>query len=143
MTPKEASKEKNKGKVYFNTYGDLSQSVTKQTSNPKYQIEDQVRISKLKGHFEKGFTPNWTEEIFVIHEIPKTNPVTYKVKDLNNEVIEGSFYEQELSPTTQDIFRIEKIIRRDYKNKQALVKWKGYSDKFNSWIKFKDLKNIK
>ena len=42
----------------------------------------------------------------------------------------------------QDVFRIDKIIRRDYKKKQALVSWKGYSDDFNSWIPIKDLKNI-
>ena len=39
----------------------------------------------------------------------------------------------------QDVFRIDKVIRRDYKKKQALVKWKGYSDDFNSWIPMKDL----
>ena len=65
-----------------------------------------------------------------------------KLKDLRGEDIQGSFYELELLEAKQDVFRIDKIIRRDYKKKQALVSWKGYSDDFNSWIPIKDLKNI-
>ena len=55
-----------------------------------------------------------------------TNPVSYQVRDLNNEKILGSFYTRELSPAKQNIFRIEKVINR--KNKMALVKWVGYTD---------------
>ena len=66
-----------------------------------------------------------------------TNPVTYQVRDLNNEKILGSFYTRELSPAKQNIFRIEKVIKR--KNKKALVKWVGYSGKHNSWVLFSDL----
>ena len=71
-----------------------------------------------------------------------TNPVTYQVRDLNNEKILGSFYTRELSPAKQNIFRIEKVIKRDNKNKKAFVKWVGYSDKHNSWVPFSDLINI-
>ena len=69
-----------------------------------------------------------------------TNPVTYQVRDLNNEKILGSFYTPELSPAKQNIFRIEKVIKR--KNKMALVKWVGYSDKYNSWVLLSGLINI-
>ena len=61
---------------------------------------------------------------------------------MNNEEIQGSFYEPELLKAKQDIFRSDQVIKRDYKKKQALVKWKGYDDEFNSWIPFKDLKDI-
>ena len=54
----------------------------------------------------------------------------------------GSFCEPELLKPRQDVFRIDKVIRRDYKKKQALVKWKGYSNDFNTWISFKDLQTI-
>ena len=139
MTPTEASKKKNQGIVYFNLYGDMEQV----SSKPKFKIGDNVRISKYKRKvFDKGYTPNWSEEIFKIDEIQHTNPITYKLKDLNNEEIQGSFYEPELLKAKQDVFRIDKVIRRDYKKKQALVKWKGYSDEFNSWIPMKDLRNI-
>ena len=71
-----------------------------------------------------------------------TNSDTYQVRDLNNEKILGSFYTRELSPAKQNIFRIEKVIKRDNKNKKGLVKWVGYSDKHNSWVPFSDLINI-
>ena len=105
------------------------------SSKPKFKIGDKVRRSKCKRKvFEKGYTPNWTEQIFLIDKIQSTNPITYRLKDLNNEEIQGSFYEAELLPAKQDVFRIYKVIRRDYKKKQALVKWLGYGDDFNSRI---------
>lgn len=125
MTPVEASNKKNEGTVYFNLYGDMETSKQK----PKFKIGDKVRIPKY----------NWTEEVFTVDKIQYTNPITYKLKDLNDEDIQGSFYEPELLKARQDVFRIDKVIRRDYKKKQALVKWKGYSDDFNSWIPMKDL----
>ena len=63
--------------------------------------------------FDKGYTPKWTEEVFIIDEMQRTNPTTYKVKDLNNEEIQGSFYEPELLRAKQDMFRIDKVLRRD------------------------------
>ena len=139
ITPIEASKKKNEGVVYFNLYGDMETLKQK----PKFKIGDMVRISKYKRKvFDKGYTPNWSEEVFTVDKIQYTNPITYKLKDLRGEDIQGSFYELELLEAKQDVFRIDKIIRRDYKKKQALVSWKGYSDDFNSWIPIKDLKNI-
>ena len=139
MTPIEASKKKNEGLVYFNLYGDMETLKQK----PKFKKGDKVRISKYKRNvFDKGYTPNWTEEVFTVDKIQYTNPITYKLKDLRGEDIQGSFYELELLEAKQDVFRIDKIIRRDYKKKQALVSWKGYSDDFNSWIPIKDLKNL-
>ena len=100
-------------------------------SKPKFKVGDKVRISKYKRKiFDKGYTPNRTEEIFLVDKIQSTNPITYRLKDLNNEEIQGSFYEPELLNAKQDVFRIEKVIRKDYKKKQVLVKWLGYSDDF-------------
>ena len=79
-----------------------------------------------------------TEEVFLIDEIQPTNPITYKIKDLNDEEIKGTFYQEELQKTDQTIYRIEKVIRKT-KNK-ALVKWKGYPDEFNGWVSLTDLK---
>ena len=140
MTPVEASKKKNEGTVYFNLYGDMEPlKLSKLT--PKFKPGDKVRISKYKRKtFDKGYTPNWTEEVFTVDKIQYTNPITYKLKDLNDEEIQGSFYEQELLRAKQDVFRIDKVIRRE--KKQALVKWKGYSDEFNTWVPMKDLKDI-
>ena len=58
--------------------------------------------------------------------------MTYKITDYNGEKIQGSFYEQELQKTTQDTFRIEKVLKR--MGDKSLVKWVGYNDSFNSWV---------
>ena len=116
------------------------------SSKPKFKVGNKVRISKYKRKvFDKGYTPNWTEEIFLVDKIQSTNPITYRSKDLNNEEIQGRqgiFYEPELLKAKQDIFRIDKVIQRDYKKKQAVVKLLGYSDDFNSSIPLKDLQDL-
>ena len=140
MTPIEASKKENENKVFANLYGNL---IYLRPKNPKFSIGDKVRILQYKRRvFDKGYTPNWTEELFVVDRILMTKPVTYKIVDLLGEEIEGSFYQKELQKAKQQTFRIEKVVRRDNKKKKALVKWKGYSDKFNSWVSFKDLVNF-
>ena len=137
MTPVEASKNKNKSKVWYNLYGDL---IYLKPDKTKFAIGDNVRIPKNKRKiFDKGYTPNWTEEIFIIDKVLPTKPTTYNIVDLMGKEITGSFYEQELQKSKQKTFRIEKIIKKDNKNKLALVKWSGYPDKFNSWISSKDL----
>ena len=83
-----------------------------------------------KKTFENGYTTRWTEEIFAIVEVKRTSPVTYKIADLNGEEIHGTFYEPKLQKTSQELFRIEKVIKRG--KKKSLAKWKGYSDDFNS-----------
>ena len=110
---------------------------------PKFKVGDNVRISKEKSMFEKGYTLRWTEEIFKIYEVQMTRPVTYKLEDVNEERIESSLYEAELQKTEQEMFRIEKVLRRDKKNGTALVKWRGYSSKFNSWVPISSLERIK
>ena len=92
--------------------------------------------------FDKGYTPNWTEERFLVDKIQSRNPITYRLKDLNNEEIQGSFYEPELLKAKQDVFGLEKVIPRDYKKKQALVKWLGYSDDFISWIPLSSVQDL-
>ena len=140
MTPFQARKPQNYGKVYFNLYGDLAKR-NKNNDKPAFVIGDRVRISKYKRvTFDKGYTPNWTEEVFIIDGIQFTNPITYKIKDLNGEQIKGTFYREELQKTDQEVYRIEKIIRK--RGDKALVKWKGYPDEFNSWVPLKDLKNL-
>ena len=122
MTPTEASLKENEKKVFANLYGDL---IYLKPKKPKFSIGDKVRISKYKRRvFDKGYTPNWTEELFVVDKVMLTKPVTYRIIDLLGEKVEGSFYEKELQKAKQQTFRIEKIIRRDNKKKKALVNGK-------------------
>lgn len=104
----------------------------------KIKIGDLVRISKYKGLFEKGYTPNWSTEIFRVIKIKITNPVTYLLEDLQNQPIAGGFYEYEVQKTkVSDVYLVEKIIKR--KGNKAYVKWLGISSDQNSWIEMKDI----
>ena len=78
---------------------------------PKFKVGDHVRMSKYKNIYTKGYTQNWPEEIFMISKIKNTVPWTYVISDLNGEPITGKFYEKELQKTSQEKFRIEKVIK--------------------------------
>ena len=130
MKPIEVNKN-NEKYIKENTY-----TYNKTTKIPKFKIGDLVRISlKRRNLFDKpSGNIRWSEELFKIHSINISNVITYKIKDLNGEIIEGIFYEKELQKTknTSEVYIIEKIIRKN-KNKY-IVKWRNYSDDFNSWI---------
>ena len=96
--------------VKDNTYIDFKKEIN--DKDPKFKVGDHVRISKYKNIFAKGYTPNWSEEVFVISKIKNTVPWTYIINDLNGEEIIGTFYENVLQKTSQQEFRIEKVIKR-------------------------------
>ena len=73
-----------------------TKSVYVEESNEKsarFSVGDRAKISKFKNIFAKGYTPNWSKEIFVVNKIKNTVPWTYELKDLNGEDIIGSFYD--------------------------------------------------
>lgn len=103
----------------------------------KFKVNGYVRISKYKSLFEKGYTPSWSTEIFRIARILPTEPVTYRLVDLNDNEIKGCFYEYELQQTKlTDVYLVEKVIRR--KGNKILVKWLGFDSSHSSWIDAKD-----
>ena len=114
--------------VKDNTYINTNKEIN--NKDPKFKVGDRVRISEYKNIFAKGYTPNWSEEVFVIKKVKNTVPLTYVINDLNGEEITGTFYEKELQKTNQEEFRIEKVIKR--KGNKIYVKWKGYDNSFNS-----------
>ena len=105
--------------VKSNSYAEYN--VDSDEKDPKFKVGDHVRISKYKSIFAKRYTPNWSEEVFVISKIKKTVPQTYVINDLNGEEIIGTFYEKELQKTNQKEFRIEKVIKK--KKNKLFVKW--------------------
>ena len=105
--------------VKSNSYAEYN--VDSDEKDPKFKVGDHVRISKYKSIFAKRYTPNWSEEVFVISKIKKTVPQTYVINDLNGEEIIGTFYEKELQKTNQKEFRIEKVIKK--KENKLFVKW--------------------
>ena len=74
----------------------MTEKVETDPKAPKFKVNDRVRITKYKNIFSKGYTENWSREIFIIDSVLKTNPWTYEIKDVNEEKIMGSFYESEL-----------------------------------------------
>jgi len=121
-------------------YRSLCPDLTRRPMRAKCKIDDKVRIQKKKGLFEKGFTPNWTEEVFTVSKVQRTNPITYNTPDYNDEEIQGTFYEQELQKSSQEVSRIDKIVKTG--KTQILVKWKGYPESLNSWVDEKELKSL-
>lgn len=99
----------------------------------KYVVGDYVRVSKFKTVFDKGYTPNWSTEIFKIEAVKKTNPVTYLLVDSHNKSIQGGFYEYELHTVKYpNIYLVEKVLRK--KSNKVYVKWLGFDNSHNSWI---------
>ena len=121
--------------VKDNTYINSIKEVNDKDS--KFKVIDHVRISKYKNIFAKGYTPNWSEEVFVIKEVKNTVPWTYLISDLNGENVIGKFYEKELQKTNQQKVRTEEVIKR--KGNKLHIKWKGYGNSLNSWIDKKDV----
>ena len=133
MNPIDASLKVNENIIRNNLY-----NFKYTNKKSKFLIGDKVRVSLLKNTFEKSYTSNWSQEIFIIDDIKTSNVHYYFLKDLQGEKIDGMFYEQELLKTKQnDLYIIEKIIKKV--GNKYLVKWKNYSDKFNSYVNQNDI----
>ena len=141
MSPVKASRKENEMEVLQNT---IEKTRSIPISKAKLKPGDKVRISRMKSTFEKGYLPNWSEELYIVNKVQKTIPVTYKVKNLLDEEIEGSFYEKELQKSFQEVYRIEKVIRKKKIDgvEHGLVKWSGYNEKHNQWIPVKELEKL-
>ena len=112
--------------VKNNTYIDFKKEVNDE--DLKFKVGDHVKISKFKNIFAIGYTPNWSEKVFVIRKVENTFPWTNVINDLNGEENLGRFYEKELQRA--------KIIKK--KGDKLCVKWRRYDSSFNSWIDKRD-----
>ena len=136
----------NAGELREKMYGDKKDKVQKEKINLK--VGDTVRISKVKSIFAKGYLPSWTEEVFTVASInTKYFPTTYKLKDYHGEIIEGSFYRQEIqkvTPNKEDTFLVENVIRTKKRGNEiwTLVKWRGYPSTMNSWVRKSDISKV-
>ncbi len=125
----------NEQEVWHTLYGD--RPTRKKRVEYKFSVGDQVRISKMKRRFEKGYLPNFSREIFTVsQQIPRYPPV-YKLMDYGKEELQKVIKED-------DVYEVEEIVKKKGKgkNEQYFVKWAGYPSKFNSWIPASQLKNI-
>lgn len=117
----------------LNTVYRLNAPPTTPLKKTKFKLGNFVRISKYKHVFSKGYTPNWTTEIFKIRKVQQTKPPTYLLADLNGEDIQGSFYNEELQLVGDPkLYLVERVIRK--RGDRVFVKWLGFDSSHNSWI---------
>ena len=125
------------------------------SNNQSLRLEpgQMVRISSVKGAFEKGYLPNWSEEDFRIRDVilapghSRSSKTWNKLEDQSVEPIQGSWYPEELEPISQNRYLVERIIRRrglanSTSIEEALVKWRGWPTKFNTWVPISDLQRL-
>ena len=135
--------QKNEREVWHALYGEREKEGP---VNYKFEVGDQVRISKMKRTFEKGYLPNFSKEIFTVSQQIPRHPPVYKLKDYDQEELSGTFYNEELQKVIKedDVYEVEKVLktRGKGKTKEVFVKWLGYPTKFNSWIPASEVKDI-
>jgi hypothetical protein len=141
-------KDSNQEEVRISTY--MAQNPRNNKSNInlkrfKFQLGDYVRISHLKTIFTRAYHQTFSGELFKVYKRYHrgTLPI-YRLQDMQQEEIKGTFYESELQKVDIDpnqTWKIEKILKTRGKGriKQLYVKWKSFPPKFNSWIKASDL----
>lgn len=136
MSPSKVTKL-NEKKIWNRVYG-KSAAAPSLPHKPLTQNET-VRISKSKTAFDKGYLPNWTEELFKVKDSVPNRKRVYKLTDFAKEDIAGSFYPEEIQVINKDndIYLVEKVLKRRSGNSgdEVFVKWKGWPNKFNSWIR--------
>ena len=129
--------------IWKRTYKDV-QFVTEPKS--KLKVNDVVRIPYTREAFDKGYKDNWIAEPFKVAGLVNRDRRVYKIKDTTDDVLEGTFYPEELQQvidTPQEFYRVEKILKRRKTKEgkqEVLVKWKGWAPKYNSWISAEDIK---
>lgn len=142
MSPADASKPANEAALWAYQYGDVASPPVVPTA---FHVGDWVRISRIKGRFEKGFHPAWSWEVYRVTGVDAHAPPTYTLADYFGEPVTGSFYEAELQRTKdKDFMAIEKVVRtRTVKGvKQLLVQWLGYGPKRQTWIDASSITNV-
>ena len=135
MSPISASELDKEGQaaLFEHQYGDV---IDVPLGKPKYPLSQWVRISRIKGQFEKGFHTNWSYEIYRVKSIRLDVPLMYYLEDYKGEPISGGFYESELTPVADPgFFPVEKVIKTRTRKgvKEVLVKWLGYNEEDATW----------
>ena len=147
MRPIDVTK-KNEKLVFKNLYGvsTLREVIMNRINNttPKIKSGDKVRKKYPVKPFDKGYYPNWSDQVFTIEKVIKgDNQPVFVIKDYSGKIIQQKFYPQDLQKITENLYRIEKIIKTRTRNnkKQYFVKWLNYPDTYNSWVE--DIESLK
>jgi len=142
---RDANSEEVRLATYFAQNPKMKQKMSNKRKPYKFKIGDHVQISHLRTVFTRAYDETYTGEVFKIHKRYHrgTLPI-YRLQDMQQEDITGTFYQSELQKVDYDPnqpFIVDQILRTkgNGHNKQFLVKWKYYPKRFNSWIKAKDI----
>lgn len=134
--------------LYDRVYKPILDKRAAEVVEPSFKVGDLVRISLFKDKFKRSYSQNWSEEVFEVWFVVLSHPPRYKIRDLKQENIQGSFYKEDLkrvnASEAKDInWKIERVIstrRLKGRRPQSLVQWYGYGPKFNTYIDTADLK---
>jgi len=140
--------EKNSMELYEKVYIPILNKRAKTRPKWSFRIGQLVRLSLFKDKFKKGYAQKYSEEVFKVSARIPSHPPRYRIEDLKNEKVSGSFYTQELKAvnakeTSQINWKVERIVnnRKIKGRKYSLIKWFGYPEKFNTLIPTSDLPN--
>lgn len=137
ITPNQVNKS-NEKHILETVYNNNKREIAK----PRFAKGNQVRVSKKKFVFSRGFYPTWSEQIYIINAINKKYPITYTLSTLDNQQVEGTFYDEELQLVKNpDVLLIDKVLQT--KGRMIKVRWTGYGPSFDSWIKKSELYDAK
>lgn len=128
-----------------------SLKILKKKKNNSYNLKigDNVRITEIKHPFKRDYQQKWTEEYFKVSQRYLRDGIpVYKLKDLTDDLIDGTFYQSELQKVVKPddiLYRVKKVLKKRLRGqtKEVYVKWEGWPNKFNSWISESSLKKIK
>ena len=137
-----AVNSQNEKELWVRLYGKEFPKVVKFT----FQRGDTVRVSQVAQVFGKGYKPQWTKEWFVVAHRRNTKPPTYKLRDEHGELIDGSFYEEEMQniqrPGNTTAFHVDVLKKRRRKNKtEYFVHYLGWPTSFDEWVSASQLQN--
>lgn len=140
MAPKDCTKE-NEEAVYLSVY---SESQSKICENPKYKVNDVVRLSVSKKTFEKSSEGNFTHEMFYVARVySHTFPCTYGLINSKREAILGKVYALEMVRVKRPaLFIVDEIVRRKKESNQALVRFKGMDSSYDKWMNLDDVYDV-
>ena len=130
----------NEGRVWKTLYG---KRLTGRRKKARLKVGDRVRLNKKYRVFKKSYLPGWTEEVFLVARVTPGVVPTYKINEWDGTPLTGTFYGEDLQKVTvrdDALFRVEKIVKR--KGDKVLVRWKGWSDKYDSLIEKRTLESI-
>jgi hypothetical protein len=146
MRPIDIKKE-NEQEIYEKLYLPMQLADEKKKIDFKFKVDDKVHIAANRTKFTKGYVPTLKKEVFKIKYRTHTIPPRYKLVDLKGRDIAGTVYEQEIRKVTYNkgVYRVEKVVRRRTRDKvkEALIRWQGYGEDFDSWIPDADVAKYK